>query len=293
VTARLLGVVLFAVLAGAEHGPDATAEEAKAALERFTAQFRSKRLEERLQAVERLGAVLHPKVADRLLRLARELDDPALLAAAYQGMARQHSSAGKIARPVMRLLAKEAEAEREALAKGDLGYPVDPKTGDTMPGPEAERAVAAGKARSRMLVEALRCVEALGAAGPGDVDALATLLQSPHDPVVIETLGLLGRIEAWGALEPMLALFEMYPSPNRWATGAVVDLAGTNATAKAKWMGLFGHPLKQRARPDVFEALQASLKAITGQEFKAPVDLAEYLRRSEVLAEIRRRSRSR
>jgi HEAT repeat protein len=295
---RALCLLLLAA-AAAGGGPEAAAPadasetEAKAALQRFAEEYRAKAPDARRAAIEHLGAVAHPAVADRLLRTLRRLKDPAQIAAACRGLSRQKSSAAEAGSGVARLLVAEAEVEAKSITR-NYGLPVDPKSGDLiLDTPEARRAIAEAEARNAMRLDALRCLEALGYHDPADVEPLCTLLQSPHDGLVIGMFGTLGRWKAWAALPAILDLYRMYPSPSRWETGSVVDRSGTNATAKATWMTKFGHPNKQRPRPEVVQALVASLEAITGDRFKAPEDLEEYLKRPDVKAAMARSGRRR
>jgi hypothetical protein len=85
----------------------------------------------------------------------------------------------------------------------------------------------------------------------------------------------------------------MYPDESRWETGAVVDLAGTNATARARWMVRFGHPGKQRARPEVVLAIRDALRRVTGTGFDSPEGLEGYLAQADVQAQVERSRRRR
>jgi hypothetical protein len=125
-----------------------------------------------------------------------------------------------------------------------------------------------------MLAEAMRCLRTLGSRAPDDLAVFEAFLQNPHDDLVVETLGLLGRYRSYHALPAMLELYRMYPTPDSVRT----DIDGERRLA------LFGHPLKQRARPAVVAALKRSLAEITGQAFETPAALEEYLAAADVRA---------
>jgi HEAT repeat protein len=287
------GALAAAAAAGPEPGPgDVSEAQAKTAILRFAEEYDAEEVQARRGAIERLGATVHPLVAQRLLRTLRRQKDPALVIALCRGLALQRSSAQVAGEGVARFLVEAAEVEAKALARGDFGVPTDPRTNDAvLDTPDARQRLAESQARGEARTEALRCLETLGYYEPADVKPLSVFLQSPHDGLVVGVLGAFGRWRAWHALPAMLELYRMYPSPSRWETGSVVDRGGTNATAKAAWNAKFGHPNKQRPRPEVVKALTEALAAITGETFKAPADLAEYLRRPDVEANMVRSSR--
>jgi len=108
--------------------------------------------------------------------------------------------------------------------------------------------------------------------------------QDPSDGLVVGVLDVVGAWKAWPTLPDVLALYRCYPDPARRETGAVTDLDGTNASARATWIVLFGHPEKQRARPDVVKGLRRALESVTGTAFADPESLDAYLKRPEVAA---------
>jgi hypothetical protein len=79
------------------------------------------------------------------------------------------------------------------------------------------------------------------------------------DELVIAVLEGAGRAKCWPLLPEVLALYRCYPTP------------------KAKWMLLFGHPGKKRARPEMVKALRAALVAVTGRPFEDPEALEAFL----------------
>jgi hypothetical protein len=183
---------------------------------------------------------------------------------------------------VMRWLGEAADAERERLRRGKPSFRVDPRTGQAdLDSEEGRLALAATRARGLMLREAIYCVRLLSTQPPEGADALAVFLHDPLDGLVIETLGAFRDWKTEAALPALLDLYRCYPTPSTWETGAIVDLGGTNASAEARWMVLFGHPERQRARPEVVEALEACLEAITGRRFEGPEDLERWLRKEE------------
>jgi hypothetical protein len=241
----------------------------------------------RLRAVESLGALCHPSVADQLLQLSGKLKEPALLAAVYRGLAKQESSAAKVAPKVTKLLLAEAKRERDRMERGDPGFPIDPKTGAAAEGtPEAKQALNDTRERGMMLVEALRCLGALGARGSEDADAFAVFLQDPYDDLVVETLRFLAHHRDVRALPAMLLLHRMYPSPTAMETDFIVKEHGMSAEGRQEWLVLFGHPWKSRTRPDVVAALREAVERITGERLETPRALEQYLERPEVKARL-------
>jgi hypothetical protein len=294
VSRSAVGALLLVALAGAEEPPrkEATKDEARQAVQAFTREFKEKAPEAKIVAIDRLGAVDHALVADQLLTQAQKLKDPAQLAAVYRGLARQQASAAKVAPKVGRLVLAEAKEDEERLTRGEAGFPVDPKTGEpAQDTPEAKQALLDTKARGAMLVEALRCLGALGSREPSDDKTLAAFLQNPYDELVVETLGLLGRRRSFHALPAMLELYRMYPDPAAMDTGFIVQEHGMSADGRKKWLALFGHPMKQRSRPAVVKALREALERITGKKMEAPRLLGEYLSRKDVQAKLESRGR--
>jgi hypothetical protein len=285
-----IGMLMLAVVAAAsEPPPEATKDEARQVVQVFAGAIRAREPELKIAAIDMLGAVNHPLVAEQLLAQAGKLKDPALLAPVFRALANQRAAAAKVGPKVGRLLLAEATREQERITRGDAGFPIDPKTGEpAQDTPEAKRALAETKARGAMLAEAVRCLETLGSDEPADVKTLAALLQNPCDDVVIETLRLLGRRRAFHALPAMLDLYRMYPEPGAMDTGFIVKDDGQSAAGRKKWLALFGHPMKQRARPSVVKVLKETVEQITGKPMEAPRALGEYLARADVKAKLER-----
>ncbi len=256
----------------------ASAGEVRAALSAFKKASRSKLAGERIEAVRALGSTLHPKVAKQLLKFSRKEDDLEVLTVAFEVLRGMKPLAGEIAPDLAKRLGREAAAEAKRAARGDPGIRIDPRTGDADTHSAAGKArLLAGRRRSAMLAALLATVDTLEWKGVRTPPDLVPLLQDPSDDLVEGVLARLRETKDPAALPAVLALYRMYPTGASWETGAVVDLAGTNASAKAKWMVLFGHPDKQRARPRVHAALLSMLKAVTGQAFATPDALASFL----------------
>lgn len=253
--------------------------EARDCLDAFAKEMRARDSSARCRAVEAVGAYSHAKIADALLSLAKKSSDAALSAECYRQLARQTSSASSVTKAVVRTLVAEAEEDRRAFARGDIGIDMDPRTGDpVVDTPEAKAAILAMEQRGAMLAEAQRCVRRLKEPVPRHAEALLAFLQSPSDTLVVATLETIAEWRIESALPELLELYRMYPAEHQWGTGAVQDRSGTNASAKAKWMARFGHPFKRRPRPEVHGALQRALEAITGQTFESPEQLESHLR---------------
>jgi hypothetical protein len=142
---------------------------------------------------------------------------------------------------------------------------------------EARAAIEAGKARARVVAAALRCAADLGWRPKDAADVLRPLSQSAYDDLAVAALDTAARWKDHEALPDVLRLFRMYPKENRWETGSVVHAGGTNASAQAEWNRWFGHPLKQRPRPEVHRAVLRTAEAIAGRRFETPEALAEYI----------------
>lgn len=268
-------------LAQAEEPPVseiAPAAEVRAALEAYARASRSKVAQERAEAVRTLARLIHERVTKRLLKTARREKHPAVLAATYDALARQRPFAASIVPKLATRLTAEAEAEGRRMARGTAEIHTDPRTGDPDLHSEAGRArLSVVQQQNEMRVALLAALDALGwEAGKRPPD-LGPLLQSASDDLVVAVLAWMARNRIAAALPAVLDLFRMYPTAASWETGAVVDLGGTNASAKAKWMARFGHPDKQRARPDVHRAIHAFLESVTGRAFETPAALAAWL----------------
>jgi hypothetical protein len=243
----------------------------------------SKNAAVRRDAVLTHGKVHHAKVAEVALRvIEKSREELVVLSACFSVLARQRSSAAGIVPSVVKWLDGRAAEDRERMKKGDPGFRVDPRSGEPdVSSAEGGSALARLAERSEAIAEAVRCAVGL-ASTPVDPVKWGAFLSDPSDALVIAVLDAAGAAKSWPLLPEILALYRCYPAPSVWETGAVVDLAGTNATAKAKWMLLFGHPQKQRARPDVVKALRAALTAITGTSLADPDALEAFLRKPDV-----------
>lgn len=284
-----LALCQHVILAGeGEAGPSAA--EVREALRAFGQAVRSKDATQRAEAVRTLGTVRHEKVAARLLKCLRRERDDAVLAATFEALGAQHVAARKVVPALETRLRAEAAAEAARIERGDPGFRVDPRTGEAdLYGPEGRARLQATARRAVMLRALLRALVTLGWAPSKDPPDLVPFLQDPCDELVVAVLRHLARQGAWPALPGVLSLFRMYPTAATWETGAIEHAGGTNATAKAEWLVVFGHPQKQRARPKVHAALVAALKELTGEDLASPEALAEYLKRPEIRARIQGR----
>ena len=187
-----------------------------------------------------------------------------------------------------RRLATELEAEAKRIQRGRTNYLIDVRTGDAdATSKEGLAALAATEQRAVMMLAILNALDALGWPPGKKAPDLTPFLQDPHDDLAAGVLKRLGAWKAWHALPQMHFLYRMYPASESWETGAVEQAGGTDATAKAAWMRLFGHPGKQRGRPTVHAALMVALKAITGADFVSPDALGAYLKGKDVQARIK------
>lgn len=262
---------------------DARPADVRAALSTFGRAYRTKHSGARAEAVRALGALVDAKVAKRLLKCLRSERDPEVLVAVVETLGAQEPSKATIVPKLVARLEDEIDTERSRMAKGDCGLRIDPRTGDVdVDSAEGQARISTLRARSRMLVTLLSTLEALAwpvAKRPLD---LTPLLLDADDALVVSVLERLARVRDWSSLRALLGLYRMYPTEAAWETGAVADGSGTNATAKAKWMEIYGHPDKQRPRPKIVTALRAALQAITDATFDSPDALAAYIERPEV-----------
>jgi len=264
--------------AASSRRPEAPAKEAKEALAVFAKASKEVHPGGRIEAVRALGRVVHPRIATHLLQFAGKETDPEVLAVTYETLGTLVEYAERLLPGLTRRLRQEAEAEAERTAKGDAGFLVDPRTGDAdTKSIEGRAHLAASRSRWGQVSQLLRALRALGWADAREPALLLPFLQSADDALVVEVLGHLRRYPVEAVLPRVLELFRMYPTPFTWETGAVVDLAGTNATAKAKWMLRFGHPDKQRARPQVVEALIATIEGVSGKRCETPEEVTALL----------------
>ena len=271
----------------------ATDAEAKEALESFARQNATEDLDFRREAVRRLAKTVHATVADRLLGLALKDAEVLVRAEAFKGLLPQRPFAKAVGPKVARWLGDAAEENRKAKARGDYGVRVDPKTGEVDTESEEGKAMLRAKReRGRMLAEAVKLVRDWEYRDRESVEVLEEFLSDGNDDLVALVLDCFGRWKEWSVLPDLLDLFDIYPKEDGFETGSVsVDTGASGSTdqqaAKRKWMAKFGDPDKRRPRPKVVQALKKALLDITGQEFKTPKELREYLKRPEVKRKVR------
>jgi hypothetical protein len=161
----------------------------------------------------------------------------------------------------------ESRKDAEDIRGGRIGVPVDRRTGDPVTDtPAARRALREGEARARLLAAGIATLREMKHEPKKAASLLLPFLQSPYDELAVAAVE---AAQSWEARElacELAVLLRMYPRAHRWETGAVTHLGGTNASAKAEWMRLFGHPLKQRARPAVHRAVVACASAWAGSK---------------------------
>jgi hypothetical protein len=267
--------------------PAASPSQAEAAVRALRAARKSKDAATRVAALFEHGKVVHASVADELLRALRKADDPIERKEVFVALALQRPSAKRVVPALARWVAETAEAQQERERRGDPGFPVDPRTGDpAVSTTEGRAALALLEARAAGVREAVRCLRALRDEPPPGVGSWTAFLRDAHDPLVVEVLDAFAAWKVSEAMPAILDLFRCYPTAATWETGAVVDLAGTNASAKRTWTVVFGHPGKQRARPDVHAALSRAIVAITGSPAESPEALAHAMAEAK---DVRRR----
>ncbi|HEU4394296.1 MAG TPA: hypothetical protein VFS92_01950 [Planctomycetota bacterium] len=260
---------------------------AKDELDKFEQGFDTEDLDYRIEAVERLRKTLHPTVADRLFKIATEDASPPVRAAAFRGLGLQKPSAKTIGPRLSKILARIAEENRKAKAKGDYGVKVDVKTGDVdTTSDEGKALLRAKRERGKMLAEAVRALDALEYREKDSVDALREFLSDGNDDLVAMSLGMLGKWKVWPVIPDIRELFEIYPKEDEFQTGSVTVDTGAagnedSAAAKRKWMAKFGDPDRRRPRPKVVKALKKALLDITGKQFEDPKALREFEKEPE------------
>ncbi len=297
-----LSVALAAILVGAAPPPalpdepakpaepkPATDDQAKEALETFAREFATEDLDYRRDAVKRLARTVHATVADRLLDLALRHADTLVRTDTFRGLLVQRPSSKTLGPKVARWLGEASEENRKAKARGDYGVRIDPKTGEAdTESAEGKEVLRRKKERGRMLAEAVGLLRDWEYRDRGSVEVLTEFLSDGNDDLVALVLECFGRWREWTVLKPhLIELFEIYPKEDSFETGSVsVDTGASGNTdqqaAKRKWMAKFGDPDKRRPRPKVVQALKKALKDITGQEFKDPRELREFLKKPEV-----------
>jgi hypothetical protein len=268
--------------------PDAAAKEA---LDAFAREFDTEDLDYQIEAVRRLRKVVHPEVADRLLGLALSEDPKIHLLVkgeGFRGLRFQKTSAKAVSAKVSRWLGEAAKVNAKMKARGDYGVLVDVKTGEVdTESPEGQAALRNKRDRGKMLAEAVKLVRDLGYRDSRSVEVFTEFLSDGNDDLVALVLRAFGEWKEWTVLKELADMYDIYPEPDSFETGSVsVDTGAAGSAdqqaAKRRWMAKFGDPDRRRARPVVHRALVAALKEITGQEFKAPRDLREYMKQPDV-----------
>lgn len=271
-----------------------TKSELRTALKTFRKASRSKRKSERVQAVKTLAAIEHEDVAKALVKFFKKEDDDGVRTAVLEALMTMTAPSPSLLTDLAEMLEKEAETERKRIAKGDPGFRIDTRTGRVDDqSPEGLARLMRMEMRGKMLARLVTTLARNDWQPKRSPPDLTPLLQDAHDELVVAVLERIGAWKDWGALPAVLALFEMYPTAATWETGAVVDLGGTNASAQAKWMVVFGHPKKQTARPTVHAALLEAVKKLTGETVTQPEDLKRFLERKDVDKRIAKASKRR
>jgi hypothetical protein len=232
--------------------PMVTDADAKKAIERFEREFDTKDLDFQLEAVIRLGKIVHPTVGARLLHLLKD-DETEIQVEAMKALGRQTG------------MAKSLERK--------MKYYLDEK-----------------KFEPRLVATAVRTVGKLELKRLEE--ELISMIDSNDDDVAISALRVLGAWKSYKLLKPVLLLWEFYPDEGRWTTGTVrVDTGADTATeqrlAKAKWNAKYGGRAK-RARPEVVKAIRENVNAIIGlekekEQLKLPAELREWISENKVL----------
>lgn len=238
----------------------------------------------RIRSADALGATDEPLVADELVARLRKERDLGVEEAVIRALGRQRASRVAVEKVIVLRLAAAADEDRKRALASDPGFLVNPKTGNPdLTSPEGRLALETQAARSRVRCAAIGALKALGAEFARPCLDWIPFLQDPNDDLVVATLEAISArgTEGRPALPTLLDLFRMYPVEKGWETGGVVDLSGTNASAKAKWTAIFGHPDKQKARPRVFRALSAAIVAVTGRNFDVPEALEAHMKAAE------------
>lgn len=237
----------------------------------FEERGKSKDPVRRREALSDLGRRSHPLIADRLLRIATGDEPPDLREAAFRTLALQGGEAARAAPRVAAWLVAEERASRKALARGDFGLPVDRRSGEPiLDGEEGRAALEEKRARGRARAAAVDLLRAWEFRSDACGEALRHFLQDGSDALAVAVLRTLSDWRDPRFLPDILALFRMYPAPNRWETGVVIDISGTDASARAKWMAVYGDPEKRRPRPAVHEAIRSAAERITGEACATP-----------------------
>lgn len=267
---------------------------AKQALERFEREFGDPNPKLRIDAIVRVGGVLHPTVASALLAVGtKDEEEPRIRAAAFTALGKQVPSAKTAGPKLSKFLAEEVEASRRRKAKGDYGVRTDPKTGKTdTESPEGKAALEAKRLRGQMLAEAVKALDALGHRDRDTIEILTDFLSDGNDDLVAHVLSMFGKWKEWTVLPELVDLYEMYPAEDKVNVGsASVDTgaagSGDAQAAKRAWTAKYGDPDRRRARPKVVRAMRKAVLDITGETIEDVQALRDLLRRPDVKRKVK------
>ncbi len=221
---------------------EATAADAKAAIERFNAAMNTQFTADKLRAIRVVAKTVHPTVATRLLDVAKDKDENVRVGA-YEGLALQKTSAAKL-------------------------------------GPALLKVVGDSDEKPAVVAAAIRALGPLG--WKKAAKDLERLIWHEEDAIVCATFATYGVWKDDSALRQMYEFFDMYPDEKSWSGGSVsVDTGAEGnkdqSAAAAKWKAKYGSSRGWRPRPECSKALTAALKEITGFAFRRPDDLALYM----------------
>ena len=275
----VLAFLLATPLWGAEEGTPASLAEALEALRGFERAYRTRDVARREAALDIVGRIDHPKVASRLGRLLKREKAPGAQAALFRALSAQSAPGERVMKKVAKWLVAEAKEERNRIRRVMPQVRVDPRTGEVdVTSEDGRLRLETTRARSLVLREAMLCVRLFFREPPKEAHELGVLLQDPHDGLVIETLRAFGAWRLEAALPDVHALFQMYPTERSWDTSHVLTRAGNDRIAKGIWLVQFGHPGKQRTRPEVVDAIHTCLQAVTGRRFETPAQVEAWIR---------------
>lgn len=198
---------------------------------------------------------------------------------ALEGLKRHEELVADITPDLMKWLTEAAAQVWERRAKGDIGVPIDPRTGEALRDtPEAAIAMQRSRDEGALFTTAIELVLKHGKQPKRPVELLRPFVQHPCDDLVVLTLQLARDWDVRELTPDLVQLLRMYPTNASWETGAVTHISGTNASAQAAWMRLYGHPDKQRARPAVYDAVTETLSAWAERKIASPADADAWLK---------------
>lgn len=288
----LMGVSITAQAEESESPPPAplvtpTERDAKAAIKEFDRAL--KKIGKRASTEERArieGELLtpfvllsHADVAERLTEFVTdERHAMSSRVQALDGLRRHEDLLVEQVPALTKWLSKAAEAVADRRAKGDIGVPIDKRTGEAEKDtPEARAAMQRSRQEGALFAGTLEVVLEHGERPRKPEELLGPFVQHPFDDLVVVTLRAAREWDVQDIAKDVVMLLRMYPTVASWETGAVTHISGTNASAQAAWMRLYGHPDKQRARPAVYRAVTETLTAWAGREIKTPQDADAWL----------------